>query len=213
MNIEKVAFGQWTAFCNHVRARRDIVSPFRELFNAYCEPHRRYHTISHILNCLCELKFVDADEFTKTKVEFALWFHDFVYDPFANDNEERSAAKAREFASKCMLPDMLSVSVERLILATKHVQTPKTFDEQLIVDIDLSILGNVPAIFDKYERDIEIEYQAVPAEEYRKGRIDVLNGFLQRSHIYMLDAFVQKYEESARLNISRSLALLSEKIC
>jgi predicted metal-dependent HD superfamily phosphohydrolase len=165
-------------------------------------------TICHLEDCLSELATVPLIDHRTKVVELALWFHDFVYDPLAKDNEEKSAEIAEEFVSDALLPDIFRIWVTQLILATKHVKIPTTKEEKLIVDIDLSILGREPHVFDAYEAQIRDEYAAVPDCEFRKGRATVLRNFYNREYIYSTEYFREKYEVWARDNINRSLMQL-----
>lgn len=167
---------------------------------------RAYHTIDHVMACFDVLDRV----FPKSplEVEFALWYHDCVYNSREHDNEERSA----HFAS-IELSDLCSQNfrdnVTELILATKHNALPKNDLEKILVDVDLSILGESPEVFDLYERQIREEYNWVPEEGFRAGRIKVLEGFLNRDWIYS-NPIMRKngYEGRAQENLRRSLAAL-----
>ena len=100
--------------------------------------------------------------------------------------------------------------VAALILATKHSQPPVGGDEQLLVDIDLSILGRPSEEFDAYERAIRMEYQHVAAESFRAGRAAVLRKFVERLRIYCTGLFYERYESTARQNLQRSIVRLTE---
>jgi predicted metal-dependent HD superfamily phosphohydrolase len=142
------------------------------------------------------------------EAEFAIWLHDVVYDPHASDNEEMSATIAGKILSELGCPETKAKKIRELILITKHIQPPATTDEQLILDIDLSILGQPANIFDEYERHIRAEYSWVPEEAYRIGRSKVLQSFLGRTSIYNTERFVKLYENQARANILKALAAL-----
>ena len=87
--------------------------------------------------------------------------------------------------------------VRALILATKHDAQPTGSDAQLLVDIDLAILGAAPERFDEYERQVQVEYSWVPEEAFRKARVGILEQFLERPAIYSTDAFASRLESSA----------------
>jgi predicted metal-dependent HD superfamily phosphohydrolase len=127
---------------------------FKQLVDAYSEPHRCYHNISHIEHCLEEFDAAISLCESPDEVEFAIWLHDVVYDPHASDNGEMSALSAREILSESNCPETKTNNIQELILATRHIHPPATMDGQLIVDIDLSILGQIPVIFNKYEESI-----------------------------------------------------------
>lgn len=173
----------------------------------YGQGDREYHTIEHIKACFNVLDRV----FPKPDpaVEFALWYHDCVYFSQEHTNEERSA----EIASRA-LRDMgynidFRQSVSDLILATKHNVLPQTENEKIVVDVDLSILGEDPKTFDTYEKQIREEYAWVPEDGFRAGRIKVLEGFLDREWIYSTPEMRKNgYEGRAQENLRRSLAAL-----
>jgi predicted metal-dependent HD superfamily phosphohydrolase len=157
-----------------------------------------------------ELADVGGQETDLDAIEFALWFHDAVYDTKAKDNEERSAALARDVIRSASLSGSFGDLVTRLIVATKHATPPVARSEQLVVDIDLSILGQSHRKFDEYERRIRAEYSWVPAPGFATGRLAILSSIQSRPRIYSTDLFHGKYERSARENLARSIAQLTE---
>jgi len=80
----------------------------------------------------------------------------------------------------------------------------------LLQDIDLSILGADAELYDRYEGWIRQEYEFVPEEAFRKGRSAVLQSFLDQDVIYHTIELRERLEVSARDNLSRALAKLSE---
>lgn len=178
---------------------------------AYAEPHRRYHTLAHIESCLARLARVpilaEGDLRTLT---WAIWWHDAVYEPARGDNEEASAALARE-----QLPDLGATAAEveevvRLIRLTKgHTVAPGDRLGGLMVSIDLSILGAAPGAYDAYASAVRQEYAHVPAAAFRAGRRRVLEGFLRAPVIFADPAFRQAYEAQARANLIREIGSLA----
>jgi predicted metal-dependent HD superfamily phosphohydrolase len=181
--------------------RADPATAFAFLQTAYAEPHRHYHTASHIRDFLS--RFHDVRELAERpdEVEAAIWFHDAVYDTHASDNEERSAKAAGEWMAS-------PANVVELILATKHDREPATRDGALLVDLDLSILAADTDAFDAYDRAIRLEYAWVPAAAYAAGRSKVLQSFLDRPSIYRLPMFRERWEAAARSNLERAIRRL-----
>ena len=107
-------------------------------------------------------------------------------------------------------PQLLA-EVEQLILATCHSTVPRPGTESLIVDIDLSILGAEQARFDEYDAAIRQEYAWVDATAYREGRRSILQGFLDRPHIYATPAIRDGRETRARENLKRALSRLADR--
>jgi predicted metal-dependent HD superfamily phosphohydrolase len=103
------------------------------------------------------------------------------------------------------VPLEVSRRVAELVLATRHLTLPREPDGQYLCDIDLSILGREPEVFDEFERRIRREYAWVPEPIYRSSRSEVLAGFLRRRSIYQTEFFRARYEQAARANLERSL--------
>ena len=90
----------------------------------YSEPHRCYHNLAHIEDCLGEFDRAKQLATDPAAVELAIWFHDAVYDPRAADNEERSAELAKDWLSDLHASDALTDSVGRLCWRPKTT-TPR----------------------------------------------------------------------------------------
>jgi predicted metal-dependent HD superfamily phosphohydrolase len=198
-------FASWAALWRSAGAKGDPNDWHGRLVALYSEPNRHYHNLRHLSECLAEFDAGRHLARNPLAVELALWFHDSVYDTRAKDNEERSAALARECLLQAGLADRFGNPVTELILATKHAAAPNDPDAALLTDIDLSILGREQSRFQEYETQIRAEYHWVPAEAFAAGRGKVLEQFLKRPHIYATDFFSEKYERQARANVEASL--------
>ena len=95
-------------------------------------------------------------------------------------------------------------------MATCHTAKPADADQQLLVDIDLAILGQNDAVYRQFERNVRREYFFVRWPRYVAGRSAVLQGFLDRPHIYGTDYFAQRYEAQARANLQQALSALGQ---
>jgi predicted metal-dependent HD superfamily phosphohydrolase len=178
---------------------------FDELLQRYREPQRRYHTLQHLGECLAQAPRVTALAERPGEVLVALWFHDAVYDIGRRDNEARSALMAHDAVRAAGGSDEAAQRVHGLVMATEHRAVPSTLDAQVLVDVDLSILGAAPTRFDEYELQVRDEYRHVPGFLFRSKRRAVLEGFLQRERIFNTEAFVQALEAQARSNLRRSI--------
>lgn len=181
---------------------------FNELLARYREAHRAYHRREHLEECLVLLDEVWSQCHHPEEVAIALWFHDAIYEPRRSDNE---AASAKWLAKVGDAMGVEAQSIERMhafVMATRHAASVEQTDAQILVDIDLSILGASPERFDAYEAQIRREYRWVPSVIYRAKRADVLKGFLGRSAVYATPLFQDRFEERARANIARSLSAL-----
>jgi predicted metal-dependent HD superfamily phosphohydrolase len=174
----------------------------------YAEPHRHYHNQQHIADCLNEFVQVRQLAVESDAVEFAIWFHDAVYDPRAGDNEERSADLAEQWLKAGGATAGLVKSVQQLILATKAHDWTLHPDAPLLVDVDLSILGQSPDRFWEYENVIRAEYSWVEPATFATKRSEILDRFLARPRLFQTEYFFQRFEAQARSNLRASIARL-----
>jgi len=181
---------------------------YSQLLAAYAEPHRHYHTVDHIDDCLTQLDEATSIVHELREVELALWFHDAVYKPLSSKNESQSAEWAQSFLRSIGAADRGGDRVVQYILATKHQAEPPAGDGALVVDIDLSILGRHPETYGRYEQAIREEYKWVPGPVYRRKRAEILESLLSRATIYCTSPFRDRYEERARDNLRGAIRQL-----
>ena len=101
---------------------------YQKLHKHYSEPHRAYHTLEHIETCLDQAQeVIFEDDFA---VNFALFFHDIIYNPRAKDNELQSALIAANFLQDLSCSPQVIDKVTQLIELTAHPSMPKSQDEK-----------------------------------------------------------------------------------
>lgn len=177
----------------------------------YSETHRRYHTLQHLDACFKHLATARQYAAHAHEVELALWFHDAIYDiGSSTDNELRSADWARSALLSSGVDERVAQRVHALVMVTCHKALPATADEAILIDVDLAILGAPPAVFDAYEAQITAEYASVPEQQRRRGRVKILQEFLDRERIYHTPRFYELRETQARANLQRSIAQLAD---
>lgn len=171
-----------------------------ELLARWAEPHRAYHDRRHLLAVLEAVDQLHPQP--STAVRLAAWFHDAVYDVRGQDNEERSARLAQQ-----RLPGPLGAEVARLVrLTATHEATDA--EGQVLCDADLAVLGANPQRYAAYAADVRREYAHVQDSAFAAARAQVLRGFLDRPRIYCTDAARDRWEESARHNLSAEITRL-----
>ena len=175
----------------------------------YAEPNRHYHTVQHLTECFARLSEIRELAEHPGEVELALWFHDAIYDVRRSDNEDKSAAWARDAAVTAGVASEIAQRVHALVMFTRHAAVPTGVDAKVLVDVDLSILGADDARFDEYELQVRKEYEWVPGFLFRRNRKKVLREFLARPRIFSTTPFMKRYEQQARSNIRRSLEKLA----
>jgi predicted metal-dependent HD superfamily phosphohydrolase len=174
------------------------------------EPHRAYHNGRHILALLKHAAAAEALITDPDAVRLAIWFHDIIYDPRAKDNEEASAQLAQTVIAKWPAASARCDAVVQMIRATAGHGLPDgaSQDCALFLDFDLAILGAPQPVYDAYANAIRAEYAFVPGEAYHAARCGVLRHFLNRTRLYFTDYGRTLWEETARGNLAREIALL-----
>jgi predicted metal-dependent HD superfamily phosphohydrolase len=187
-----------------VGATGDGAAAYDEQLARYSEPWRKYHTLQHLRECIVTFESAAHLATRPAEVEAALWFHDAIYELRRSDNEEQSARLAEGVLSDAGAPREVGARVATLVLATKHTGAPESADEQLLIDIDLSILGATESRFADYERQIREEYSFVPEVVFREKRRAILQSFIARPRIYSTQHFSGLLEQQARVNLARA---------
>ena len=175
----------------------------------YRERGRHYHNLAHVqalLRWLDQSRDLAADPLA---IEAAIWFHDAVYDTRRNDNEATSAALVREELQVLGWPAQAIDKVAAMVLATAgHAPDQSDPDTELFLDLDLSILGQGPAVYADYAQAIRAEYAWVDDTRYAAGRRQVLQAFLVRPHIYFTPRCRDAWEAAAISNMRDELSRL-----
>ena len=181
----------------------------------YAEPHRRYHTATHIMLTIRHLHDMCRAEGSEASPEVlaAALYHDAIYDAAADDNEARSADIATEQLTDVGWPAVRCDSVAAMILATAGHVSPGTanyddVDTTLLLDADLAILGAEPAAYQSYVNGVRAEYSHVDDGAWLTGRSVVLHRFLERPRLFATQYMHDTYEHRARANIQAELASL-----
>ncbi|MEI8223842.1 MAG: pantetheine-phosphate adenylyltransferase [bacterium] len=178
-----------------------------KIVTPYLERQRVHHGIGHAGDMIANFKLVRHLCENPTLVEFTIWLHDFYNLTMAgrHQNEERSGQVARELALELGLPLSFAEKADEMILATKHEKPTRDRDTQILLDLDLMVLGANERLFQKYEEGIRKEYDWVYDEQFYPRRLNILQTFMHRSHIYFTDYFRSRYEKQAKENLNRSI--------
>jgi len=185
------------------------------------EPHRRYHTATHLMWVLRHVDDLAArlDQAVGTQLDLdtvraAALFHDAVYDPRSSTNEADSAVLAAQVLADMGWAPQRIERVQHLIEATaSHLGTaaapPDGVDVDILLDADLAILGAEPNDYRAYVAGVRTEYGHLDASTWRAGRSAVLRDFLDRPTIFRTAAMRTDRERRARANLAAELATLA----
>jgi len=148
----------------------------KDLEKRWREPHRYYHNIDHLILILKDIEkdidFKHLSIYEKHAILLAAFFHDAVYDPKKDDNEEKSV-KIFRFAFKNTDPKMTS-TVSDLIMVTKYRKRPITKLKRILWDADNAGFKKGYSWLFKTEKLIQKEYSYLPKEKFREGKIKFL---------------------------------------
>jgi predicted metal-dependent HD superfamily phosphohydrolase len=178
------------------------------LLAQYSGSDRHYHNVRHIIFML------DGFDALKTKfeqpfaAELAIFFHDVIYDASRNDNEVQSATKMREILGGFVADGMIDAATFSIEATKKHAATPN-LDTNLLLDLDMAILGQPWAAYERYAKGVMQEYLSVYGEEaYRQGRPRLfLEPTIAHGNIFLTKEFEHLNEPAIR-NMQREVYAL-----
>lgn len=179
-----------------------------EIRQHYTEKHRHYHTLAHLDHLIDRLLPVKSEIEDWEVTVFAVAYHDIVYYPSKNDNEEQSATLATQRLAQLGVDEDRWQRCAQHILATKKHLVSEDADINYFTDADLCILGSAADRYKIYAAQVREEYKFYPGFIYHTGRRKVLAHFLQLPFIFKTLYFRDLFERPARENLSKELAQL-----
>lgn len=175
----------------------------------YSQPHRDYHNLMHIEDVLLRIEELRPPPEHELTLALAAWFHDAIYQPGQDDNEDRSAYAAYDALEQVGADPELIAEVARLIkLTATHEADEGDLAGGVLCDADLAILAAAPDRYGQYATAIRQEYVHVTQADFRTGRAKVLRRLLDRSTIYQTDHGREHWEAPARANLSAEITAL-----
>ena len=152
--------------------------------NAYSQPWRHHHGMNHLDSMMMKMY---ASEFANDSLmKYAVLWHDYVYEPGADDNEERSVEAWMEFSKG--VQQTTRDAVVKIIMSTKDPEKCEIGTRAYALNAwDWNGMGNVRDItpeygewLDRYEDGIFREYQKWPVQRYVEGRLAFINDAVVR---------------------------------
>ncbi|QNP71974.1 hypothetical protein IAG44_22865 [Streptomyces roseirectus] len=181
-----------------------------ELIRRWREPHRRYHTLTHLTAVLDRVDLLESYAEEPHLVRLAAWFHDAVYLPERSTNEERSARLAERALTEAGVPERGVAEVARLVRLTQgHDPAAGDRNGEVLCDADLAVLASPPDTYAAYTAAVREEYGFVPEDAFRAGRADVLGQLLGMPRLFRTAYGRERWEADARRNIAAELELLT----
>lgn len=202
---------RWSELLRRVRTTDVDPAPYgRDLLARWAEPQRRYHTTEHLVAVLDRIDELAGYADDPDAVRLAAWFHDAVYRPDRDENEERSARLAERALPEAGVPAAVTAEAARLVrLTVTHDPAAGDHNGEVLCDADLAVLAGAPAEYAAYAAAVREEYGFVPDELFRAGRADVLRQLLALPRLFRTPVAYERWERVARHNIATEAELLS----
>ena len=158
----------------------------------YQEHHRYYHTVNHLSDVISYLLNENALD---DELFLAAVYHDAIYNPKANDNEEKSAELFLNESKHSKLNKSQIDLVCQLILDTK-THKPSNLKSEIFIKADLNILNQPLSMLLEFEKQIFKEYQFADFKIYQKNRIEVLKQLNNNGKLDSLIEYVSAQKPS-----------------
>jgi predicted metal-dependent HD superfamily phosphohydrolase len=148
------------------------------LLSMWNESHRSYHNQNHLLDLINQInenqsKFDSHKDYEK--MVLCALFHDCVYDPMRNDNEEKSA---QFFINCCQEKNQDVLDIKQMILDTKTHESTTPLSEKFN-QLDMNIVERDFNQLLEWENGIREEYKAY-GDMYKMGRLQFLESLLDK---------------------------------
>lgn len=194
-------------------ARWDVVVPAapglgEDLLIRWSEPHRSYHTPSHLLEVLEALDLIfspDDDDTLRRRVRLAAWFHDAVYEGAAGADEQASAVLANELLAGVVPASEVAEVVRLVLLTASHRPEPGDRAGDLLCDADLAVLGQSAHGYREYVAAVRKEYSHVSEGDFATGRADVVRRLLAMDPLFRTESAQLRWLDAARINLTNEL--------
>jgi predicted metal-dependent HD superfamily phosphohydrolase len=200
----------WLRTAARVGARDDVAGSGANLLSRYADAGRHYHDLTHLDEVLRHID--ELAEFSRVPdiVRLAAWFHDAVYDPLADDNEENSARLAEHVLTTLRVEDDVVADVARLVrLTADHAATDDDPDAAVLCDADLAILAADESRYADYVAGVRAEYAHVPDDDFARGRAAVLRQLMEKPSLFRTPSARASWEATARANVTAELERLA----
>jgi predicted metal-dependent HD superfamily phosphohydrolase len=203
-----LGFDAWAALAGDSPTSR---TEWAAVVAAWSEPHRRYHDLGHLAAVLGLVGELEAAAVDPAAVRLAAWYHDVVYDPTRDDNEEVSAGRARAGLRGLVDGDRVA-EVERLVLLTAgHDPADDDANGAVLCDADLAVLASPAEAYAAYASAVREEYGHLPDDVFTAGRIAVLEYLLALPALYRIPTVAAQWTPAARANLTAELTLLRQR--
>jgi predicted metal-dependent HD superfamily phosphohydrolase len=130
----------------------------------------------------------------------AILFHDIVYIPGTSDNEEQSVEYFKH--SELTGFDTFNTNVSELIMSTKYHNKGVNNLSDIMIDLDMMILGHSRKEYDVYIQQIRNEYKNIPDDKFYLARLSFLQSLYCEDYF---TSFYSGYNETLNMNMKNNI--------
>lgn len=204
-NELKVFWEQLTFFYN---GERELINQYwDELCTYYLHPSRHYHNLIHVHSLIKLIEKNQPHILNPQALFFAAFYHDIIYDITRSDNEFKSAELAEKRLKELHVDKQAATLTLEIIRHTAHHKKTGSFDIDLFLDFDRSILSASREEYQQYAALIRNEYDIFSDKIYTSARAKMIAQYLDAPEIYYT-AVMKGKEQAARRNLQDELESL-----
>ena len=208
ISIEKInkLYSDFSNLCRNllkIENKNDVDYWWHEILENYTKKWKFYHNLNHVYSFVNLFekynKFINN---YKNEFLISIYFHDIIYIPSRNDNEEESINMFNKFYNEVKPNNLNKEKVIEFIAETKNHSLSKDYDFELdlFLDMDMQIVSDEN--WEDYENKIRKEYCFVDETEYKNKRRQFLQSLVNKNRIFRTQIFYDTYEQIAKNNIT-----------
>ena len=208
ISIEKInkLYSDFSNLCMNllkIENKNDVDYWWHEILENYTKKWKFYHNLNHVYSFVNLFekynKFINNH---KNEFLISIYFHDIIYIPSRNDNEEESINMFNKFYNEVKPNNLNKEKAIEFIAETKNHSLSKDYDFELdlFLDMDMQIVSDEN--WEDYENKIRKEYCFVDETEYKNKRKQFLQSLVNKNRIFRTQIFYDTYEQIAKNNIT-----------
>ncbi|MFJ3405551.1 hypothetical protein [Promicromonospora sp. NPDC090134] len=191
----------------------------QSLLDRWADENRHFHNLRHLASVLHRVDELAEETHEPDLVRLAAWYHGAVFNAErkmadasqGGEQTTASAALADKELTELGVPVRAADRVAALVNAiVRHAPDPADFDAAVLNDADLAMLAAEPQRYKDYKSAVRAEYAHIPAEDYLRARIRVIERLLARKSLF-LSPMGAAWEEPARQNLDMELHRLRKE--
>ena len=208
ISIEKInkLYSDFSNLCMNllkIENKNDVEYWWHEILENYTKKWKFYHNLNHVYSFVNLFekynKFINN---YKNEFLISIYFHDIIYIPSRNDNEEESINMFNKFYNEVKPNNLNKEKVIEFIAETKNHSLSKDYDFELdlFLDMDMQIVADEN--WEDYENKIRKEYCYMDETEYKNKRRQFLQSLVNKNRLFRTQIFYDTYEQIAKNNIT-----------